>query len=268
MEKNAIKRQPRRNKATTCEEVVNPTKADFLEYAKEHDFVGWKFSPSKVWELSKHGVYLPSRKEARDWKTCIMAWWIAHLPKLRKHEKEQLAAQEERAKIKAAKRAEIRRQRLIEQRKIWKEQHKDYFFAYTDGSCCYEGGYGPGGSAYVVLKDGVPIHEAAVGKDWTTSNRMEMLAIISVLNWLPAHSKVVIRSDSQYSIKIFTREWEAHKNKDLLKLFDEVSSRHDAVEFQWVKGHNGNEWNEYVDQLATEQTDKILDQQKVESYEV
>ena len=37
-------------------------------------------------------------------------------------------------------------------------------------------------------------------------------------------------------------------NVDLWKELDEMN--HSGIEWNWVKAHNGNRWNEYVDNLA------------------
>ena len=81
---------------------------------------------------------------------------------------------------------------------------------------------------------------------------MEQLAIISVINFLPCKSEVVIHTDSQYSIISFTFPVNKYtKNKDLISLFHRLSSdKQISYRLDWVKGHNGNEWNEYVDNLA------------------
>lgn len=128
----------------------------------------------------------------------------------------------------------------------------NFFEAYTDGSCDNLSKFHSGGSAYVVLSDGVIIKEGCKGFLHTTNNRMEQLAIISVINFLPSNSKVVIHTDSQYSIISFTYPAKKDaKNKDLIGLFHRlVREKHINYRFVWVKGHNGNEWNEYVDNLA------------------
>ena len=129
---------------------------------------------------------------------------------------------------------------------------KNLFEAYTDGSCDNMNKYKAGGSAYVVLSDGILIKEGSKGFLGTTNNRMELLAIISVINFLPSQSEVVIHTDSQYSIISFTYPAKKDaKNKDLIGLFHRlVREKHINYRFVWVKGHNGNEWNEYVDNLA------------------
>lgn len=122
------------------------------------------------------------------------------------------------------------------------------FIAYTDGSCNNLSPYGEGGSAYVLLQGGELIKKVAKGFVGTTNNRMEMLAIISAVNSLPIGASVVIYTDSKYCIGAFTRG--GSKNQDLINLFHHVSANLQGVEFRWVKGHNGNQYNEMVDRMA------------------
>lgn len=72
--------------------------------------------------------------------------------------------------------------------------------AYTDGSCDNISPYGEGGSAYIILKDGVIIKESKKGFVGTTNNRMEMLAIISAVKSVPKGATLTVYTDSQYCI--------------------------------------------------------------------
>lgn len=127
-----------------------------------------------------------------------------------------------------------------------------HFDAYTDGSCNNLSPYGEGGSAYILMRDGEIIHESKKGFVGTTNNRMELLAIISAVNSTPEGSHLTIHTDSQYCITVLTSTKRQKKNNDLINLYHSVSSRLTRIEFVWVRGHNGDKYNEYVDGLANE----------------
>lgn len=139
------------------------------------------------------------------------------------------------------------------------------FEAWTDGSCNNLSPFGEGGSAYVVLKDGELIHETKYGRIGT-NNRMELLAIISAVNWVPVNSSVTIYSDSRYAINVLSGKWKAKTNIDLVRLYDTVVSRLKEIRFEWVKGHSGLEWNEYVDELASSETARIAKEYNIPLY--
>lgn len=141
-------------------------------------------------------------------------------------------------------------------------ERKRKFYAYTDGSCENSGKSWPGGSAYVILdEDKNPIYEKSKGFLNTSNNRMELLAIISAVNWISGNcrkgSMLEIFTDSMYCITVIGRE-RSHlmknrkhplKNMDLINLFYDLAADME-VRFHWIKGHDGDEWNEYVDDLA------------------
>lgn len=126
------------------------------------------------------------------------------------------------------------------------------YTASTDGSCNNNSTERVGGSSYVILQSGNIIKSAACSFTGTTNNRMELLAIVSVVNWLPERSEVVIHSDSQYSINALSgRVTPKTKNPDLIIKFKKiVLEKHIKVDFSWVKGHNGDRMNGYADYLA------------------
>lgn len=131
-----------------------------------------------------------------------------------------------------------------------KEEVKKYV-AYTDGSCDNHSPYGEGGAAYILLKDN-GIFECSGSKGFvgTTNNRMEMLAIISAVCHTPNGSDLVVYTDSQYCITAFTNVKKPKKNLDLINLYHHSASGLRSIEFRWVKGHSGNEYNEQVDKMA------------------
>lgn len=136
--------------------------------------------------------------------------------------------------------------------KLLIEEYPDnglHYVAYTDGSCDNLNKYRAGGAGYVILKDGEIFKVKNKGFLNTTNNRMEILAIISVCNSLPEGAFVDIYSDSQYSISFLVSS-KGKKNRDLLELYKKCSVHLGGVRFHWLKGHNGDKYNEMANDLA------------------
>lgn len=134
---------------------------------------------------------------------------------------------------------------------------KKKFIAYTDGSNNNRDPRRPAGAAYVILdENGNELHRASKGFLGKTNNEMELLAIISAVNWVPEGASVIVHSDSLYSINVLSGRMAARKNLRLIDLYKHVSRGKD-VRFQWVKGHDGNRWNEICDKLANEEYQKL-----------
>jgi ribonuclease HI len=130
---------------------------------------------------------------------------------------------------------------------------------YTDGAC--SGNPGPGGWG-VLLRKGKTEKELSGGEAETTNNRMEMTAVIKALEALTRPCAATIYTDSKYVMDGVTQwlsGWKARgwktadkkpvKNQDLWERIDALTAKHD-VRFVWVKGHNGHDENERVDELA------------------
>lgn len=130
------------------------------------------------------------------------------------------------------------------------ENEKKKYVAYTDGSCDNMSPYGEGGSAYILMKDGEILCSASKGFVGTTNNRMEMLAIISAVCATPKGSDLIIYTDSQYCITSFTNVKKPKKNLELISLYHHSATGLNSIEFRWVKGHNGDKYNEMVDSMA------------------
>lgn len=139
---------------------------------------------------------------------------------------------------------------------------------YTDGGA-KPNPDGPGGWAAVLLwPDGreVPLSD---GEPSTTNNRMELLAAISALESLVTPCEVVLYTDSEYLKKGMTewlpgwvaRGWKTAakkpvKNQDLWERLHKATLAH-AITWRWVRAHNGDKYNERVDQMATAARFKI-----------
>lgn len=130
------------------------------------------------------------------------------------------------------------------------ENEERKYIAYTDGSCDNLSPYGEGGSAYILIHKGNIIKEAKKGFVGTTNNRMEMLAIISAVKSTPKDADLTIYTDSQYCITSFTNVKKPKKNLDLINLYHHCAGHVKSIEFVWVKGHSGDEFNELVDSMA------------------
>lgn len=136
---------------------------------------------------------------------------------------------------------------------------------YTDGAC--SGNPGPGGWAAILRYNG---HEKELsgGERETTNNRMELMAVISALTALKESCEVELWTDSQYIEKAINEGWLAGwkrrgwkrkdgelKNIELWQELDSLLARH-KVNFNWLKGHDGHEFNERCDALAVAERDK------------
>ena len=141
---------------------------------------------------------------------------------------------------------------------------------YTDGAC--NPNPGPGGWGVAIL---YPNQKKAVelngGEKETTNNQMELMAAIKGLEkFKEPQNNIVLYTDSQYIRKGITQwidlwkkngwqtaEKKSVKNKTLWKRLDDAAQKH-GVQWKWVKGHAGNQWNERVDELARKGIPKEL----------
>lgn len=128
---------------------------------------------------------------------------------------------------------------------------------YTDGSSLNKEKLG----AYAAIihdKDEKIIFEKSDFSIDTTNNRMEMQGVIEALLFLNfqliQNEEIEIISDSQYVIYSINKKWTKEKNRDLWKILAEqtklLRSRKNKVIFSWVRGHDGNHYNEIVDKKA------------------
>lgn len=133
------------------------------------------------------------------------------------------------------------------------------YIAYTDGGCQNTSIYGEGGSSYLIIHNGEVVKTASKGFLRTTSNRMEMLAIISAVCSIPEGSDLLVYSDSQYAINTLSGFWKPQKNRDLIFQYNERAKKLSSISFRWLKGHNGDKYNEMVDSMCTDSIKKIVD---------
>jgi ribonuclease HI len=123
---------------------------------------------------------------------------------------------------------------------------------FTDGACFPNPGRG-GWGVVVVERDGKVrcLKGAATGQ--TTSNRMEMTAVLMALRaFSRSEVSITLHSDSQLVIRTLRGRYRRSKNLDLWSQIDHELERFKAIRFEWVRGHAGNHYNEMADRLANE----------------
>ena len=137
---------------------------------------------------------------------------------------------------------------------------------HTDGAC--SGNPGIGGWA-AVLEYNKTQKSISGAEAHTTNNRMELQAAIEGLKTLTMPCSVIIFTDSIYlrdGISKWIYNWQKNgwrtankkpvKNQDLWRELIEISEKH-HIQWNWLKGHNGNPQNEECDRLAREAIDNI-----------
>lgn len=125
------------------------------------------------------------------------------------------------------------------------------YFLYTDGSCDNLSIRREGGYAYVILdqKENI-IKSFSKGTINTTNNIMELTAIIEGCKAIPEDkAEVVIYSDSQYALNVLSGKWKAHTNCSLINEH-KINMKRLRLQYNWIKGHCGNKFNDMVDLLA------------------
>ncbi len=146
----------------------------------------------------------------------------------------------------------------------------DSVIIYTDGGC--SGNPGPGGWGCVVIYNG-DARQLSGGEKVTTNNRMELTAAIQALSVVYNTEKlrdlpVQVFIDSQYvknGITSWIKNWKKNGwktaskkpvlNQDLWQQLDTLALSLN-VEWNWVKGHAGVEYNEVCDQLCQQEIAK------------
>lgn len=137
---------------------------------------------------------------------------------------------------------------------------------YTDGACLGNPGKG-GWGAILIYKN----HQKKIAgaKANTTNNQMELTAVIEALKQIKKPLKIIIHTDSQYvreGITLWINSWKKNgwktanktpvKNSELWQELDQLNQSY-QIEWRWVKAHNGNKYNELVDQLARDEALKL-----------
>jgi ribonuclease HI len=138
---------------------------------------------------------------------------------------------------------------------------------YTDGSSL--GNPGNGGWAAILIYN-KNIKEISGNAPNVTNNQMELLAAINSLKALKEKCEVTLITDSIYvknGITLWIKNWAQNnwqnsnkkpvKNKELWQELAILNSKH-HINWQWVKGHSGDKYNEIVDDLARAAATELL----------
>ena len=127
---------------------------------------------------------------------------------------------------------------------------------YTDGA------YSPlkdrGGIGIVFLLDGEKIFEYNKYYDHCTNNQMELGAVLVALRLIKQkYDSITLYSDSKYVVGTINNNWKIKKNKRLWEEIYKELRKRQMIKFEHIRGHQGNEWNEYVDKLAVQATQML-----------
>lgn len=124
---------------------------------------------------------------------------------------------------------------------------------YSDGSCYPNPGQGGYGAVIIKEDDIMKINGYEY---YTTSIRMEMMGALKAIELLRTKSRIKVFSDCKYvvnGINHYLRNFRYNENKkniDLWLRFYKQRLYHKKLKAEWVKGHNGNHFNNIADILA------------------
>lgn len=135
---------------------------------------------------------------------------------------------------------------------------------YTDGG--FSQNRNVGAWAIVVIQDEKKIHEDFSTYIDSTNNKMEMKAIYEAMLYaqkFPNRTFSIV-TDSQYVLKSLTEwmpgwiknDWQTSTgkpvlNKPIWEMMYPLYLSSKNIKFEWTRGHNGDLWNEYADDLCT-----------------
>lgn len=134
---------------------------------------------------------------------------------------------------------------------------------YCDGGSVPNPGHAGWGAVVVYHSGQVAQHCGYIGS-YFSNNFSEVTALIEGLKRIDPKEPTTVYSDSRYVIDAFVKGWLQNwkkngwktakglpvANKELwLKAIEIVKGR--KIQWEWVKAHAGNEYNELADSLAT-----------------
>jgi len=131
---------------------------------------------------------------------------------------------------------------------------------YTDGSVLRNPN-GPGGWAFVVVRDGDAREQVSGHSPSTTNNIMEMTAVLEAVKFIPEPERFTVVSDSEYVVKGINQWMPRWKSRGWRKSGGPIMNLHlwkqldehfdpSRMSIEWVRGHHLSEFNELADRLA------------------
>jgi len=126
----------------------------------------------------------------------------------------------------------------------------DPIVIYTDGACT--GNPGPAGLGAVIM-DGDSRRELSEYLGHGTNNIAELTAVQRALEALAPRDRtrrILLHTDSSYSIGVLTQNWKAKANQALIADIRELLTEFPNLELVKVRGHAGIPENERADELA------------------
>lgn len=137
---------------------------------------------------------------------------------------------------------------------------KGEVWLYTDGSCYWKDRIG-GWAAILKFCDGKEVH-LTDGKENTTSNRMEIYAVLKGLEFIRNQNNYQVESIKLVSDSLYVLETIAyqkyHMNRDLWDRVFELLKGYE-IELVFVHGHTGHYYNEKCNELANISRKQLLE---------
>jgi ribonuclease HI len=151
---------------------------------------------------------------------------------------------------------------------------KNNITIYTDGSS--RGNPGPGGFASIIVINNERVIELGGHDEHTTNNKMELKGVIEglkvSLNNIGENEHIKVYSDSKYVLTGITswihnwkkNNWRTAAKKEVLNqelwqeldsLVETVSQKNIKIDWNYVKGHADNPYNNRADVIATTSAD-------------
>lgn len=130
---------------------------------------------------------------------------------------------------------------------------KPTYICYTDGSGYWKNKLGGVGVyiEYNTLAGNLLIKKFSTGYHSTTTQRMELRALIKALKFIKIKDKrVVVFTDSEYVLNIALKTKTPLENKDLTSTLYQELNKFKDISLYWVKGHSNIKGNEIADKLA------------------